>query len=182
MTPRRLRGLRPYRLYSETTAHAVYHEGRRSLVWVLVGIAPVFAGLVAVAHAELPFLAELAGACEGERYLALCPYSPLYDWLAGSIGLLVYAAYVVLLLRYVRRAAPPTVYCLRCDGAGWARDLLPTGGRCPFCRHDLFAYYRHAVPMGRGLAPVLEKEVHGETLIARQRAQGWWSRLYQPVI
>jgi hypothetical protein len=183
MKPRRLPGLRPHRLYSAATADAVYRDGRRGQIWTVAGIAPLFSGLVLVAHVEMPLLAQLAGACEGARYLALCAYSPLYDGLAALLGLLFYGAFVMLLFHFIRHASPPTVYCRRCDGAGWVRDLEPTAGRCPLCHHDLFAYCRHAVPTGRGLnlSKLLEPEVPGIMLIARRKAQGWWSRLWWPI-
>src|SRR5687767_725089 len=183
MKPRRLPGLRPHCLYSAVTADAIYREGRRSQIRIVAGIAPLFSGLVLAAHVEMPLLAEIAGACEGARYLALCGYSPLYDGLAALLGLLFYGALVVLLFHFIRHAPPPTVYCRHCDGAGWVRDLEPSGGRCPLCHHDLFAYYQHAVPTGRGLnlSKLLEPEVRGIMLIARRKAQGWWSRLWWPI-
>ena len=158
-------------------------RGRRTQAPIFAGIAPLFSGLVLAAHVEMPLLADLAGACEGERYLALCAYSPLYDGLAALLGLLFYGAFLLLLFRYVRNAPPPTVYCRHCDGAGWVRDLEPTDGRCPLCQNDLFAYYQHAVPTGRGLnlTKLLEPEVRGGVLIARRKAQGWWSRLWWPI-
>ena len=179
----RLPGLRAYRLYSEATADAVYREGRREQAWVFAAIAPVIGGLFVVLHQEAPLLADLAGACEGERYLRLCPYSPVYDGLAAGLGLLLYGAFVLLLFRFVRHAPPPTVYCQHCDGAGWVRDIEPTEGRCPLCRRSLFAYYQHAAPTGRGLniRRLLEPEVGGEALVARRKAPGWWSRFWQPL-
>jgi hypothetical protein len=147
----------------------------------MAGVVALLGGLFAIAHAEAPLLAQLAGACEGVRYLSSCRYSPLYDVLAGLLGLLLCGGYVLLLFRTIRRVPAPTVYCQRCDGAGWVRDIEPTHGHCPRCGHDRFAYRYFRAGPGPGFRVIVEPDVRGEALITRRDSQGRWSRLWEPV-
>ena len=181
MKPRVVSGLRPYRLYKVETAAAIFRETGKTQATAFAVVALVVGGTVFGAHIEEPLLASFAGACDDARYLSGCEYPPLFDWLAGLLGLTVTAVYCAVLLTF-RRAAPPTVYCEGCDGAGWVRDLEPTHGSCPYCRYDRFTYFARSVPTADALlfSTLVESQMTGRALIDRYRAQTWRDRLRHP--
>ena len=176
---RQLAGLRPYQLYSADTAAAVFRETGRIQATACAGIAVLAGGMLFGAHTEMPFLADLAGACDGARYLSAWEYPPLFDWLAGFVGLFLTGLYCLLLF-HVRSIPPPAVYCEGCDGAGWVRDLEPTRGGCPRCRGDRFTYFGRSVPSGGALpfSTLVEPQVAGRALVERYRSHRWHERLW----
>lgn len=126
------------RLYDPRTAGVIRREAAPGRLLVF-GISAVVAGaLLGVLHHELPFLAHWTGACSPDDYAYECEARGFYDVVVGVLGFVLFAAFGWL----GHRLGPihPTITCKGCGTRCFALDLEATGGRCPRCGADRFAY------------------------------------------
>jgi len=127
------------RLFDAATRGRIRRQTDRGVCIVFMVVALLVGGLMAGLHHEMPVLPYWLSICPPDVPHYDCDYSPWLDVLAGAASAVIFGLFLTVLFRYRRIA--PTVRCEGCGGRGWIIDLEASGGRCPLCGNERFAYF-----------------------------------------
>lgn len=165
-------------LFNPQTREVLRRRTGRSLRLLLAGATVLAGAAVGGFHYEEPFLPYLFGNCPSDLPRGACVYSRWLDVLAGLAAAAAFGVFCLAVYRL--RRLTPTVFCRKCEGAGWIEDLLARDGRCPLCGHGRFNYRARAIEVE--VEPMTDQQiavrswqlddVAGEQLLALKAEKG----------